>query len=234
MANILCVEHAWRHEDAYNPTLKPILEWLHGSFGWGFEYEHRVTSGDNLLYEVGTWAQEEHAAYPILYLANYGDTDELERFAKTTVAPPLAHQLRKSGSPCAIHFGPSHDLAEMAAVYWGQTFGHQRTDRGSTDLLDHLLDKILEKTGAVSVSGYRSGHMDGDGWLKGTVADLTLFANVVESCKGRQSQISSEVLRSAAESVSNRDFVMKTPHGRTIKGWHRPPRRRPPPKRSSK
>lgn len=234
MANIMCIEHAWRHEDDYDPTLKPILKWLEGSFGWGFEYDHRVTSGDDLLYELGTWAQKEHASYPILYLANYGDTDELGRFAKMTVAPPLADQLRESGSPCAVHFGPSHDLAEMAAVYWGRTFEHQETDQRRTDPLDRLFDKILETTGAVSVSGYRSGHTDGDGWLKGTVADLTLFANVVKICRGWQSEISSEVLRSAAANVTNRDFLMKTPRGRTIRGSHRSPRRHPPPRRPSK
>lgn len=227
MSGIMCIEHHWRHEDDTDPSLKPILKWLEESFGESFEYAHQVTSGvEDLRFEVGKWAEGGHAHYPILYLANYGDEDALAHFAESTVRPPLADRLRKSQGPCAIHYGPSHDLEEMAAVYWGRTRENAGTDGRTNDAVARLFDKILDVTGAISVSGFRHGHMDGDEWLQGTIADLTLFANVVWAVREPQGEISSRVMQDAAKAVNNRSFVMKTPGGRMFDGSHRP-RRRP-------
>ena len=231
-ANVLCIEHAWRHEDESDPTVKPVLKWLEGSFGAEFEFDHKVTSGRNdLLLELGEWASSGHETFPVLYVANYGDQDELARFTDLLVGPPCAHQLRESSSPCVIHFGPGHDLAEMA----GMRRSGSLSTRRSSDLraerprkVDSLLQEVLETTGAASVSGYQTGFRDGAGWLDGTIADLTLFYNVVLSCRHRNMPVSSEVMRFAGTKVSNRAFRMCTPGKKTIVGGRSRPG--PPPR----
>lgn len=221
-ANILCIEHSWRHEDNCDPTLKPILDWLQGSCGTGFEYEHKCTSGnDDLLWEFGQWSSEDHESFPILYLANYGDYTDLEHFTKCVVSPPMASQLRGSAHPCAIHFGPSHDLTEMANVY-----GSPRLPSGNTthQLVDGLFQQILESTGAVSVSGYLSSYLDGEGWLEGAIGDLRLFYNLVHTLSSPKSHISSALMMQAGKTVTNRNFVMQTPDGRLRPRGRRPVR----------
>ena len=229
-ANVFCIEHAWRHEDECDPTIEPILRWLEGSFGTDFEYEYKQTSGPNdLLMELGEWASRGHESFPILYLANYGDEDELARFANLVVRPPCADQLRESSSPCVIHFGPTHDLEEMAGMRRSENRHSPWTsDRrpAPREPVDRLLQQILDTTGAASVSGYRSGFRDGVGWLDGAVADLTLFYNVVLSCRQGTRSVSSEVMRSAGTNVRNGAFRMRTPGRRTMVGGR--PRPRPP------
>lgn len=227
-ANVLCIEHAWRHEDESDPAAKPILKWLEGSFGSGFEYEYKVTSGQDLLLELGEWASSGHETFPILYMANYGDEDELARFTELLVGPPCAQQLRESSSPCVIHFGPGHDLTEMAGMHRSGNLGVSRTSdlRPQREQVDSLLREVLEATDAASVSGYITGFRDGAGWLEGTIADLTLFYNVVLSCRHRNMPVSSEVMRSAGSTVSNHAFRMRTPGKKAIVGGMS--RRRPP------
>ncbi len=222
-ANVLCIEHSWRHEDNCDPTLKPILDWLQGSCATGFEYEHKFTSGnDDLLWELGQWSSGYYESFPILYLANYGDYSDLEHLTKCVVSPPMAGQLRGSAHPCAIHFGPSHDLTEMANVY-----GSPRLRSGNTanQLVGNLFQQILEATGAVSVSGYLSGYLDGDGWLEGAIGDLTLFYNLVCTLNWPTNHISSALMKQAGKSVTNRNFVMQTPDGRLRPRGRRPVRR---------
>lgn len=226
--SIWCIEHAWRHEDEFDPTMKPILEWLQQSFD-GFECLYRPTAGyDDLLAELGEWASRGHVDYPILHLANFGDKTDLERFAELSIGLPRADKLRKSKSECAIHFGPTHDLEEMAQVHESR---HLRMLRGepsvhdrSTTLVEGLFEEILATTGAASVSGYRFGYRDGVGLLEGTVSDLGLFFRVAQDCRGPNRQLSSEVMRSAGQDVRNAHFRMKTP-GKKMIGGHSVPRK---------
>ncbi|MDE2823807.1 MAG: hypothetical protein OXK79_09915 [Chloroflexota bacterium] len=210
--------------------MKPILKWLEGSFGSGFEYEYKVTSGQDLLLELGEWASTGHETFPILYVANYGDEDELARFTDLLIGLPCAQQLRESRSPHAIHFGPSHDLTEMAGMRRSGSLSVPRTSdlRPEREQVDSLLREVLETTGAASVSGYLTGFRDGAGWLEGTIADLTLFYNVVLSCRHRNIAVSSEVMRSAGATVRNRAFRMRTPGKKIAVGGMS--RRRPPPR----
>lgn len=146
---IFCLEGNWSSDLRDRSTVEPILELLQRHVR--VPYIHlRVATFEEMVHYLGKWPRSQYKKYPILYVALHGDVDEVQTSSGTChTLDELADYVEDCCDGRVIHFGTCSTLGTKTAK----------------------LDRFLERTGALAVSGYRK-EVD---WVLSTAFDLLVL-----------------------------------------------------------
>lgn len=151
---IFCLEGDWERDLRGRTSVSPFLELLERSHYPQIRSIHRdVATAGELEHYLGKWRLKKYDPYPILYLGFHGDPGVL--FMRAGRRDPielgwLGERLEGRCKGRIIHFGSCGTLA---------IHGNQ-------------LNRFLEQTGALAVSGYRT---DVD-WIQSAAFELILLS----------------------------------------------------------
>jgi hypothetical protein len=145
---IFCLEGLWEQDLTKKSTILPILDLLYLNDNIEFIYRDCATKEETEFY-LQKWTQEKYAYFPILFLAFHGEEGTIH-IGKTNYPVDRLSEILSGKCANAIIFFASCMTLKM--------------DK-------RKLKKILVKTGALAICGYRS---DVD-WMKSAAFELLVL-----------------------------------------------------------
>jgi hypothetical protein len=145
---IFCLEGLWEQDLTKKSTILPILELLYLNDKIEFIYRDCATKEEMEFY-LAKWTQEKYAYFPILFLAFHGEEGTMHIGKTNYPVDNLSKILTGKCTNAIIFFASCLTL---------------KVDK-------RRLKKILLKTGALAICGYRS---DVD-WMKSAAFELLVL-----------------------------------------------------------
>lgn len=131
--HIFCLEGDWHTDLRDRSSIKAALNFLNQNFGIKYIYR-RCGTRMNMEYYLNIWKQKKYSEYSICYLAFHGEPGKIEAGKEFVSLNELAAMLEGSCRDKIIHFGTCKTL----------------------DVKKKEIDKFLDTTGALCVSGFRA------------------------------------------------------------------------------
>ena len=191
---IFCLEAcAWFGGLKDRTSVEPVLRLLETAKDYRVPYlHHDVGTRHEFDFYLEKWKQPRFANYPILYLGFHGTPRSIEVGEgedKAIELTDLAERLETSCAGRIVHFGACSTLAAP----------------------DELLDKFLDRTGALAVSGYGRDVY----WLESAAFEVLLLGYLQKFSFTRRGM--GAVKRRVSERASRLEdalrFRMKVNHG---------------------
>ncbi len=181
---IFCIEGLWEPDLRVGSTVRPLLEMLR--LHEGVEYIHReYATREELEFYLKKWTQKTYDAYPILYLTSHGRQGGIELGGAFYSLSQLARLLASSCANRVIMFSSCTTL----------------------NLPKDKLSRLLKKTGALLVCGYR---VDVD-WMRSTAFELLLFSRMQDNeFSGRGADAIARQAAELSKSFADLEFRMVT------------------------
>jgi hypothetical protein len=145
---IFCLEGLWQQDLTKKSTIQPILELLYLNESIEYIYRGCATAEETEFY-LQKWTQEKYAYFPILFLAFHGQEGIIDMGKTKYPVNRLSEVLAGKCKNAIIFFASCMTL---------------RIDK-------RILKKILVKTEALAICGYRS---DVD-WMKSAAFELLVL-----------------------------------------------------------
>lgn len=187
---IFCLEGDWWNNLKRPTSVEPVLSLLRQWEPYYVPYIHRdVVSSETLFCFLDKWTQKRYADYPILYLAFHGTPGMIY----------VGDRRRKNGSLT---------LDQLAEYLEGRCRKKIifLAACGSLKMHGNMLNRFLERTGALTVCGYTEQVP----WLKANAFELLVFGAMQEfalTVKGAHA-MRRKILRDAGALVRSLKFRM--------------------------
>jgi hypothetical protein len=155
---VFCLEGDWWGDLKKPTTVEPMLNLLRSVETFRVPYIHRnVATMSEFEHYIGRWALNQHADYPVLYLAFHGVAGALQLGAK-------------KGNGERIEFDWFEERlagrCEGRIIYFGSCL--------TLNIHGNRLNSFIERTGALAVCGYREEVF----WMRSTAFDLLFLAEL--------------------------------------------------------
>jgi hypothetical protein len=182
---IFCLEGLWEQDLTKKSTILPILDLLYRNNKIEFIYRDCATKEEMEFYLI-KWTQEKYAYFPILFLAFHGE-EGLIHIGKTKYPVERLSDILAGKCTNAIIF-----FASCMTL----------------NIDKRKLKKILVKTGALAICGYRS---DVD-WIKSAAFEILVLNEMQQNSLTVQGvdAIRRRILQEYPKMVNDFEFIMLT------------------------